>query len=105
MDAIVRFAKQLILCLALCVSSWATITDVQHPAAATTSTATCAVTITTNGTGASRLLIYKMAHSTSTVTISSVTGGGTWTLCGANCRQGDATAGAVDIAYLNAPTS
>jgi hypothetical protein len=97
--------KKLILILALLCScpAWATITDVQHPAGTVNSSSTtCNVTITANGTGAQRLLIYKIA-SDSGHTLSSVTGGGTWTQCGTNCNQSDATAGATNIAYLNAP--
>lgn len=96
--------KILLLLLALLCSAGATITDVQHPAAVNNSSSTtCNVTITANGTGATRLLIFKVVSSTG-VTLSSVTGGGTWTRCLANCNV-TSTSGTTNMAYLNAPTA
>lgn len=94
----------LITLLLLASVASATITKVQSPAATTNSSSTtCNVTITANGTGAQRLLVFKEVSSPA-VTLSTVTGGGTWTLCGANCR-GTSSTGVTNMAYRNAPTA
>jgi len=97
--------KTLLAILLLSLAASATITDSQHPAGVTNSSSTtCTVTVTATGTGANILLIYKIAADAAK-TLASVSGGGTWTLCGANCNATNATAGSTNMAYLIGPTA
>lgn len=97
--------KLIYLALLFSVFASATITDVQHPAGVSGTTTTCVVTIAANGTGATRLLIGKVAAGNG-ISLSSVsTGAGTWTVCGANCNATDTAGGETSLAWLNGPAS
>lgn len=99
--------KQLIILAVLLCPAWAVVAlpqGLKGNAPAVNGT-TCAVTITANGTGATHLLMGGIEGGSGTTLTSVSTGAGTWTLCGVNCQQSQATAGAIDLAYLNAPTS
>jgi hypothetical protein len=61
----------------------------------------CAVTVTSTGAGH---IIVVGTMTTNNVTISSISGGGTYTHC-SNCATGDATSGWVDMSYTASSTS
>ena len=58
---------------------------VQHPSTTGCNGTTCAVTVTS--TGAGHLLVFAALIGNTTSTLSSVSGDGTWTVCGASCRS------------------
>jgi hypothetical protein len=63
---------------------------------------TCTVTVTS--TGAGNLLVGTVLVGNTGLTISSVSGGGTWTHCG-TCQMFNATAGGTDASYTLSSTS
>src|SRR5438132_5306725 len=86
-------------------SAWATISLVQHPANTScgTSVTTCAVTVT--ALGINHLVVAVGQFQDTTTTISSISGGGSWTHC-SNCHGTDSTAvRGVDGSYLPVATS
>jgi hypothetical protein len=77
-------------------------TVVQHKTSAACTTTSCAVTVTSTGSG--HILVYGyVGNLTATATISSVSGGGTWTHC-SNCSAKDSNGDQVDISYTLAST-
>lgn len=100
--------KQLILVLALLTSpAWATWTLVQTASivntGACTGTTSCAITVASTGTGNLIVLAY-LSATTTAVTISSVSGGGTYTHC-TNCSIFGVTTGSLDMSYTLASVS
>jgi hypothetical protein len=82
--------------------AWATFTLVQAKVNGSCASANCNVTVTSTGAGHSIIVGVVM---NSNVTISGVIGGGTYTLCGANCQKGNGTTGFTDMAYTLSSTS
>lgn len=97
--------KRLLLFIALLCStpSWATFSVVQT-AVNTGCGVSGSCTVTVASTGAGHVIVVALADNANQ-TISSVTGGGTFTLCGAPCQAGSAATGWVDMAYTLSSTS
>jgi len=91
-----------LLVMLITTPAWATFTLVQAKVNSACASSTCTVTVTS--TGAGHGIIVGIAMS-SNVTISSVSGGGTYTLCGVGCQKGNATTGWTDMAYTTNSTS
>src|ERR1700761_8371561 len=89
-----KWLLSVITALFLCMPASATWTVVQAKSNSCGSTNACAVTV--SSTGAGHVLVIFFNTDTSTTTISSVTGGGTWTLCGSTCHVGNVSSGYMD---------
>lgn len=92
----------LVATIALSIPSWATWTLVQQKAGATLTATTCALTVTSTGSG--HVIIFGMAMANGN-TLTGVSGGGTYTLCGVTCQQGSAGTGETDMAYTLSSTA
>lgn len=99
--------KNLFLIIVLLTSpAWATFALVQHPCNASCAAGTTPCTVTTSATGANNLIVVTvfLDYASASPTISSVSGGGTYTHC-ANCGISNTTVGRPDASYTLASTS
>lgn len=94
--------KTLLVIFVLSLPSWATWTTVQQAKGATLTATTCALTVAS--TGAGHVIVFKMTMANGN-TLTGVSGGGTYTLCGATCEATGSVSGAVDMAYTLSSTS
>jgi len=85
------------------VPAWASWTLVQHPNNAACSGTSCSVTVSATGSGHLITVIVQPNTATNT-TISSVSGGGTYTHC-TNCAASNGAGGAIDASYTLSSTS
>lgn len=92
-----------ILFLLASAPCWATWGLVQHPSNTSCSGTSCSVTTTSTGSGHAIVVVAWMGTS-SAITISTVTGGGTFTHCSA-CHVADSSGLAVDASFTCSSTS
>ena len=83
---------------------WATwsLTQVKGNGSCAGNNSTCSVTVTSTGSGH---VLFVGVIVPRTATITSASGGGTYTLCGTTCRNGNTTTGFTDGAYVLSSTS
>ena len=101
----IRILKLLFSMAALgcALPAFATWSLVQHPTKATCSGSSCAITVSSTGSNHVAIITVQL-NTSSSVVISSVSGGGTWTHP-AGCQQADAGGADVDAAYTLATSS
>lgn len=95
--------SKLLLCLVLlsCRLS-ATWTLVQEVTSNCSGNSSASITVTSTGSGNLLVVVFGMSVAQ---TLSSVTGGGTWVMCGANCRITQSGAGTTDAGYTLSSSS
>jgi hypothetical protein len=98
-----RILLTLLAVCGLCLPASATFTLVQSKTA-TTSCANVCSAVTVTSTGAGHLIVVGTSNQQNQH-IASISGGGTYTLCGTSCQKGDSTSGWVDMAYTLSSTS
>jgi hypothetical protein len=102
----VRFARYLVLCLALSCQGWASITATQHKCTGTTTTDACSTSTCTvsalSAVGAGHLLIAVLLEDGASIQTLSSINGETWTHC-TSCTSTNSTH-EVDASYVLSAT-